>query len=277
MSQPEIQHNHLLSPIKIDPWPQQVYDRINQLASYVSPSEIRETIKRQFPDITWNNRQFYNCLMDEQRIVNRVKRLILASTRLCSVVVANEDWSNCVENDLLKLLDSFGRHQAVVDLDIDKIHSDIDKKSYQPSPMPRKRKAVDPNAKVVSVPSCILYVRSQPLRHEAPSRRAYTQPSSVYSEMTPLVAFQAPENIDMMNYGSQCFNTQYSNNNMNFHFNPIMNNYQQQTRHYPTTQCYSMPIQYNRCVSAVQQEHLQPTGNTSSDNTYMNMNSSQFW
>lgn len=207
---PSCEHNHNLTPLEGDPWHPDVKEEIFQLATRqkMQAHEIRDTIKLQFPEITWSNRRFYNCLKEEkknanlQNITDRVQRLILASTRLCSVVAANEDWSSCVENDLSKLLDSY-KHQTrlsnqnlntMVDLPIDKIYSEIEKpKAKKPEEQQhqlnlatsKKRKLVetlkvgDPDSHVVAVPNCTLYIRSQPLRSlsesSSQSRRAFTE------------------------------------------------------------------------------------------------------
>ncbi|KAI8992611.1 hypothetical protein BDB01DRAFT_847970 [Pilobolus umbonatus] len=214
-----LEHNHEMSSPEELNWPAEIKQRIIQLARQkVHTDEIRETIKLQFPDIIWNDSRFYNYMIEERTrvrqssIVDKVQRLILISTRLCSVVAANEDWSNGVESDLLKMLDNFKQITRIsaqtlnrmVDLQLDMVHSDTDK-NRRPAKhgsvdsqtgQSKKRKAgavtfspslsnrpetlmeVDqgkPNESTtesnqekgflaVSIPSCTLYVRSQPLR-----------------------------------------------------------------------------------------------------------------
>lgn len=207
-------------------WPQEVYDKISQLArqKHLKTDEIRETIKLQFPHITWNDRRFLNYLKEEHKrspqnsTTERVQRLIMASTRLCSVVAANEDWANCVEADLIKLLESYAQltrvsaHQldSMVDLELDMIHSEIEKSRRQSKPeeneLPKKRKSMSMSKltsesndiQVMSIPSCTLYVRSQPLRSmsepSSQNRRAFSDmitSSSSTGAMTqpPMMSF----------------------------------------------------------------------------------------
>ncbi|KAF1796412.1 hypothetical protein FB192DRAFT_1037065 [Mucor lusitanicus] len=204
------EHNHLLSDNEPSVWPQQVYDRIIQLARQknMQTDEIRDTIKLQFPDITWNDRRFSNCLVEERKrmrqksVTDKVQRLVMASTRLCSVVAANEDWASCVEGELVKMLENYkhlsripNQHMvdSMVDLQIDMIHSEIDK-NRRPSAkqqhqeedlFSKKRRTSSASAalrnegiQVMSVPSCTLYIRSQPLRSlsepSSQNRRAFT-------------------------------------------------------------------------------------------------------
>ncbi|KAI8874639.1 hypothetical protein K501DRAFT_315795, partial [Backusella circina FSU 941] len=195
------EHNHKLDVDDSEPWDPTVKEKVVQLIRQKMPSvSIRETIQSQFPEITWNDRRFYSYLKDEnkrihqRRITERVQRLILASTRLCSVVAANEDWSSCVENDLSKLLENYKHktrlsNQALensVDLPLDMIHSEIDKsrakKQQQEDQVPTKKRKVSAptpsDAQLMSIPSCTLYIRSQPLRSlsepSTQNRRAFT-------------------------------------------------------------------------------------------------------
>ncbi|CAO3636183.1 unnamed protein product [Mucor fragilis] len=171
--------------------------------------EMRDTIKLQFPDITWNDRRFSNCLVQERKrmrqksVADKVQRLVMASTRLCSVVAANEDWAACVEGELAKMLENY-KHlsripnqqmvDSMVDLQLDMIHSEIDKnrrpnskQQHQEDDMFSKKRRTSASAaaalrnediQVMSVPSCTLYIRSQPLRSlsepSSQNRRAFT-------------------------------------------------------------------------------------------------------
>lgn len=200
------EHNHKLDVDDSEPWDPTVKEKVVQLIRQKVPSvSIRETIQSQFPEITWNDRRFYSYLKEEnkrvrqRRITERVQRLILASTRLCSVVAANEDWSSCVENDLSKLLENYKLktrlpNQALensVDLPLDMIHSEIDKsrakkqqsqQQQQEDQIPTKKRKVSAptpsDAQLMSIPSCTLYIRSQPLRSlsepSTQNRRAFT-------------------------------------------------------------------------------------------------------
>jgi hypothetical protein len=201
-------HNHHLSDLI---WPPQIHDRIVQLARQksISDDEIRDTIKLQFPDVIWDDRRFLdNLKMERKRIrqkgvTERVQRLIMASTRLCSVVAANEDWASCVEGDLAKMLESYRQltrvpnHtlETMVDLELDMIHSEIDKSRRQSRGdendmvATKKRKASfiaaaasreneqDQSVQIMSVPNYTLFIRSQPLRSlsepSSQNRRAF--------------------------------------------------------------------------------------------------------
>lgn len=205
------EHNHLLNDNEPSVWPQKVYDRIIQLARQknMQTDEMRDTIKLQFPDITWNDRRFSNCLVQERKrmrqksVADKVQRLVMASTRLCSVVAANEDWAACVEGELAKMLENY-KHlsripnqqmvDSMVDLQLDMIHSEIDKnrrpnskQQHQEDDMFSKKRRTSASAaaalrnediQVMSVPSCTLYIRSQPLRSlsepSSQNRRAFT-------------------------------------------------------------------------------------------------------
>ncbi|CAO3627107.1 unnamed protein product [Mucor hiemalis] len=194
------EHNHELT--MEEDWPQEVIHKIIQLARQKGQQqeldEIREIIKLQFPQITWNDRRFLNYFMDERKrqrqkeTTERVQKLILSSTKLCSVVAANEDWASCVESDLIKMLNTYKQRTRVsnqsldtmVDLQMDMIHSEIDTKSTgtgggrknMPVHNNKKRKSTSNihqqqqqqqqpvGVQIMSIPSCTLFIRSQPLR-----------------------------------------------------------------------------------------------------------------
>jgi hypothetical protein len=189
------EHNHQLQDAL---WPE-VHDRIVQLVRQnTKDDDIRDTIKSQFPDIVWDEPRFLNDLKAERKrlrqkgVTERVQRLIMASTRLCSVVAANEDWAACVEGDLVKMLESYRQlmripnHtlEAMVDLELDMIHSEIDKSRRQSTEdmvTVKKRKAAiseDQSVQIMTVPNYTLFIRSQPLRSlsepSSQNRRAFT-------------------------------------------------------------------------------------------------------
>ncbi|KAL9541735.1 hypothetical protein MBANPS3_008956 [Mucor bainieri] len=206
-----VEHSHPLSDNEPSIWPQHVYDRIVQLArqKHLQTDEMRETLKLQFPDITWSDRRFLNCVVEERKrmrqkgVTDKVQRLVMASTRLCSVVAANEDWASCVEGELVKMLENYkhlsripSQHMvdSMVDLQLDMIHSEIDKnrrptaKQHQEDDMFSKKRRTSAAAaaaalrsegiQVMSVPSCTLFIRSQPLRSlsepSSQNRRPFT-------------------------------------------------------------------------------------------------------
>lgn len=110
------EHNHeMMSPDEmVRAWPNEVNDLIIQLARQrLQTHEIRETVKQRFPDITWNERRFYNRLTEERKrikqrgVLDRSQRLMLLSARLCAVVASNEEWANVVESEMTRLLDNY--------------------------------------------------------------------------------------------------------------------------------------------------------------------------
>ncbi|KAG0163947.1 hypothetical protein DFQ30_010736, partial [Apophysomyces sp. BC1015] len=200
------EHNHeMMSPDEmVKAWPQEVNDMIIQLARQrLQTHEIRETVKQRFPDITWNERRFYNRLTEERKrirqraVIERTQRLLMLSARLCSVVAANEDWATCVESDLSRMLDNFCQLtritpdaiDSLVDFQQDLIQSDAerlasnthrlsiagtsgdlsDETEDMTSPS-KKRKSVairteaPKGTQPVYIPNYTLFVRSQPPR-----------------------------------------------------------------------------------------------------------------
>ncbi|KAG2231029.1 hypothetical protein INT48_006360 [Thamnidium elegans] len=179
------EHNHAINSM-VDVWPQQVLDKISLLSRQnQTTEEIRDCIKLEFPDITWNDRRFHNFVSLERKkikqksITERVQNLIMASTKLCSVVAANEDWASCVENDLTKMLDNYRQItrlsnqslNSMVDLELDMIHSEIDKRNRSINKdqlLDSKKQKTSHNnldaVQIMSIPSCTLFIRSQPLR-----------------------------------------------------------------------------------------------------------------
>ncbi|KAI8091304.1 uncharacterized protein B0P05DRAFT_526928 [Gilbertella persicaria] len=155
---------------------------------------MRDIIQLEFPDYKDGNSV-------PTKITERVQKLIMASTRLCSVVAANEDWASCVENDLIKMIESYRKccklppHMldGLVDLEPQKVYSDIDqahqkaqhrsctkKEQQEVKTAPKKRKmaAMTTDGLSAMIPSCTMYVRSQPLRSlsepsSQPSRRTF--------------------------------------------------------------------------------------------------------
>ncbi|KAI9312336.1 hypothetical protein BX666DRAFT_1880970 [Dichotomocladium elegans] len=110
------EHNHeMMSPDEmVKAWPAEVNQLIIQLARQrLQTHEIREAVKTRFPDITWNERRFYNRLTEERKrikqrgVLDRSQRLLIMSARLCAVVTANDDWTNAVEAEMTRMLDNF--------------------------------------------------------------------------------------------------------------------------------------------------------------------------
>ncbi|KAI8090957.1 uncharacterized protein B0P05DRAFT_577506 [Gilbertella persicaria] len=110
------EHNHdMMSPEEmVKAWPPEVNEMIIRLARQrLQTHEIREAVKQHFPDITWNERRFYNRLTEERKrirqrgVVERAQRLLLLSARLCSIVANHEEWAFTVESDLQRMFENF--------------------------------------------------------------------------------------------------------------------------------------------------------------------------
>ncbi|KAI9247378.1 hypothetical protein EDC94DRAFT_626005 [Helicostylum pulchrum] len=138
------EHNHdMMSPEEmVKAWPAEVNEMIIQLARQrLQTHEIREAVKQQFPDISWNERRFYNRLTEERKrirqrgVVERSQRLLMLSARLCSVIASNEEWALCVESDLQRMFENFCQLarltpeniSTLVDLQADMIQMDTDR------------------------------------------------------------------------------------------------------------------------------------------------------
>jgi hypothetical protein len=138
------EHNHdMMSPEEmVKAWPAEVNEMIIQLARQrLQTHEIREAVKQQFPDISWNERRFYNRLTEERKrirqrgVVERSQRLLLLSARLCSVVANHEEWAFAVESDLQRMFENFCQLarltpeniNTLVDLQADMIQMDTDR------------------------------------------------------------------------------------------------------------------------------------------------------
>lgn len=138
------EHNHeMMSPEEmVKAWPIEVNEMIIQLARQrLQTHEIREAVKSQFPEISWNERRFYNRLTEERKrirqrgVVERSQRLLMLSARLCSVIASNEEWAHCVESDLQRMFENFCQLarltpeniSTLVDLQADMIQIDTDK------------------------------------------------------------------------------------------------------------------------------------------------------
>ncbi|KAI8332322.1 hypothetical protein BC941DRAFT_474416 [Chlamydoabsidia padenii] len=141
------EHNHDMMDPKdmVRTWPMEVNTFIIQLARQrMQTHEIRDIVKQRFPDITWNERRFYNRLTEERKrirqrdVMDRVQRLLHLSAKLCSVVAAHDDWFGNVESDLMRVLDHYYHlsrlppesSSALVDFPLDQITMDLDQQHY---------------------------------------------------------------------------------------------------------------------------------------------------
>jgi hypothetical protein len=107
-------HNHpLLRPDEIKKeWPREVSEKIFELARHRLPTnEIRQQVREQYPDISWDDRRFYNRLSEERQKMKqrdtamRTIRLVNLSAQICMVNAGSEDLSHYVESKLLSLLE----------------------------------------------------------------------------------------------------------------------------------------------------------------------------
>ncbi|KAI8349678.1 hypothetical protein BD560DRAFT_410146 [Blakeslea trispora] len=106
-------HNHpLLKPEEIKKeWPREVSEKIFELARQRLPTnEIRQQVREQYPDISWDDRRFYNRLSEERQKMKqrdtalRTIRLVNLSAQICMVNAGSEDLSHYVESKLMSLL-----------------------------------------------------------------------------------------------------------------------------------------------------------------------------
>lgn len=107
-------HNHpLLKPDEIKKeWPREVSEKIFELARQRLPTnEIRQQVREQYPDISWDDRRFYNRLSEERQKMKqrdtalRTIRLVNLSAQICMVNAGSEDLSHYVESKLTSLLE----------------------------------------------------------------------------------------------------------------------------------------------------------------------------
>ncbi|ORX55166.1 hypothetical protein DM01DRAFT_1407181 [Hesseltinella vesiculosa] len=136
------EHNHeMMDPSEmVKSWPSQVNDFIIHLARQrLQTHEIRECVKKQFPDIAWNERRFYNRLTEERKrmrqrdVLYRVQRLVSLSSNLCAMVAAHDEWFVTVETELTRLVESYSQLThigpdalpSLLDIPLDQISLDM--------------------------------------------------------------------------------------------------------------------------------------------------------
>ncbi|CAG8443673.1 13312_t:CDS:2 [Acaulospora colombiana] len=93
------EHNHdLLSPEYLPtPWPPNVLQRIADHAkSELSTGDIRNAIQQEFPDLSWDERRFYNRLAEERDTEQRVANTIVLAARLASLACSNQEYTDKV-------------------------------------------------------------------------------------------------------------------------------------------------------------------------------------
>ncbi|KAL0082311.1 hypothetical protein F4703DRAFT_1864633 [Phycomyces blakesleeanus] len=124
------EHNHpmMLPDEMVQNWPNEVTEVIMGMARQGNPTHaIREAIKQKFPTIVWNERRFYNRLSEERKkikqkgAVDRIQRLWEVSSRLLTIVAAQDGWATSLEDELSQLLARYAKMahlspEAIVDI-----------------------------------------------------------------------------------------------------------------------------------------------------------------
>ncbi|CAO3685053.1 unnamed protein product [Rhizopus stolonifer] len=167
-----LSHHRVWSFQRICPdthWPQKIRDRINQLLDK-EPKDILKIIQTEFPEALWDDRPLTDYWLkkrQERVATERVQRLTMASTRLCTMAASNEDWTTRVESELDKMLKKYSKIlkvpndllESMVDIQLDK--TCLPEKTSEPR---------------MVVPGCTLFVRSQHQRAHVPERTDVTFP-----------------------------------------------------------------------------------------------------
>ncbi|CEG75492.1 hypothetical protein RMATCC62417_10525 [Rhizopus microsporus] len=121
-------HNHpLMKPEEIKKeWPREVSEMIFALARQRLPThEIRQQVREQYPNISWDDRRFYNRLSEERQKMKqrdaamRTSRLVNLSAQLCMLNAGSEDLSHYIESKLTALLEETCRF---ANLNPDELH-----------------------------------------------------------------------------------------------------------------------------------------------------------
>ncbi|KAI9261101.1 hypothetical protein BY458DRAFT_588207 [Sporodiniella umbellata] len=154
-------------------WPQKFQDRIDQLVDQ-NQSEISKTIQSEFPESLCDDRQltdYLNKRRQQKETVERARKLITTSTRLCSLAAANEDWTTRVESDLDKMLKKYSKVLKIPNELLDfMVDIQLEKKNAH------EQKSMEVDESRMAVPGCTLFVRSQHQRTHVPERADVTFP-----------------------------------------------------------------------------------------------------
>ncbi|KAI8072502.1 hypothetical protein BC940DRAFT_364956 [Gongronella butleri] len=243
------EHNHeMMSPSEmIKAWPAQVNDMIIYLAQqHLQTHEIRDAVKQRFPDITWNERRFYNRLTEERKrirqryTVDRTRRLLSLSAQLCALVASNEEWAQCVQGDMQRMVDNFtcliGDLAPASDLQMDGIQNiEVTTRSVasqvastssstasssvvatsDESPSKKRKLPTMKGVQTVMVPSFHLYVRSsRSPQQRSPESSSLSSPPPVQaasSSSMPMAAAGGVPNIITSAMGTTSNNTSTGN------------------------------------------------------------------
>ncbi|CDS10406.1 hypothetical protein LRAMOSA03082 [Lichtheimia ramosa] len=110
-----LHHNHpLMRPEEVERgWPNQVHELIRELArQHLSTQEIRQQVQNRFPDITWNERRFYNRLSEERQKIRqqdttgRAHQLTATWTKVCMAAAGCEELTDYAQSQLMQMLDT---------------------------------------------------------------------------------------------------------------------------------------------------------------------------
>lgn len=92
-------------------WPKEVLDAIRELAQErLTTSEIRAQIQQRFPDISWNERRFYNRLSEERQkirrreTVERAYQLTTLYSKVCMAAAGCEELTDFAYQHTKRLL-----------------------------------------------------------------------------------------------------------------------------------------------------------------------------
>ncbi|PKY37448.1 hypothetical protein RhiirA4_512375 [Rhizophagus irregularis] len=107
------QHNHDLIPENIPaPWPPNVLQRIAEYAnSGFLTGDIRQLMQQEFPNLSWDERRFYNRLAEERKKIKiretekRVIETIVLAARVASLACSSYEYTNKVKAVLQQAFD----------------------------------------------------------------------------------------------------------------------------------------------------------------------------
>ncbi|KAI9314184.1 hypothetical protein BX666DRAFT_2029713 [Dichotomocladium elegans] len=108
-------HNHpLMKPEEIERgWPKEVHDTICQLArGFLQTHEIRQRVQLLFPEITWNERRFYNRLSEERQKIRqesttvRAQQLTTTWSKVCMAAAGCEELAEYAQTQLMQMLNT---------------------------------------------------------------------------------------------------------------------------------------------------------------------------
>ncbi|KAI9320970.1 hypothetical protein BX666DRAFT_1257888 [Dichotomocladium elegans] len=196
-------HNHeLMRPEDIDRnWPPQVIELIYQLARTQLPTaDIRARVQAGFPNISWNERRFYNRLSEERQKIKqreaaaRAQNLTSIWSRVCMAAAGNEELSNYVESEMNKL---FHQTCQMARLDPQSLHAPTIESDDNPATSTSTSTTSTPSASIrppeppkgftpVTIPKYTYYIKMHNQRDmNRPQKRQRTDSTSSKIASTP--------------------------------------------------------------------------------------------